>query len=681
MLLSTRSRLSQSPIIRPSLAGVSSGPSRLKIEIITLQRPLATGSQKWDIKINPLKTLKPVPSDIDIALAQKPIHIKDLARGIGLREDEVDFYGQFKAKINLQLENRLQSVRPGKYILITATSPTPLGEGKTTTLLGLCQALGAHLHKNVFATLRQPSQGPTFGIKGGAAGGGYSQVIPMDDFNLHLTGDMHAVAAATNLCAAAVDTRLFHEKTTPLDSNLWKRIVPVNNQGQRKFSPVMLRRLKNLKINKSDPSQLTEEEISKFVRLNINPDTISIRRVVDVNDRFLREITIGQAATEKGHSRVSGFDITSAAEIMAILALSGDLKEMRDKLGKLVVASDTNGNPVTADDIGVSGALAVLMKDAIRPNLMQTLEGTPVFVHAGPFANIAHGNSSVIADKLALKLVGPDGFVVTEAGFGADIGAEKFFNIKCRYSGLRPNAVVVVTTLRALKYNGGGSEVVAGRELPIEYRTESLGILEQGCSNLQKQIRNAMVNGVPAVVAINTFPSDSAAEIDLVRKKAIEAGALDAIPCTHHSHGGAGAVKLAEAVTKAAEQKSNFQFLYPLDISIPDKIKTIAQKIYGADGVELSARAQEQAKRYEAQGFGSFPVCMSKTQYSLSHDPALKGAPKGFTVPIREIRLNGGAGFVTAMVGQITTLPGLPTRPAFFDIDLDLETGRVLGLS
>ncbi|CAG8797646.1 10698_t:CDS:2, partial [Racocetra persica] len=412
----------------------------------------------------------PVPSDIDIATSQTPKHIKVLAEELGLTPNEFDLYGQYKAKVSLSVIERLKSRKNGKYVVVTGITPTPLGEGKSTTTVGIAQALGAHLGKLSFACVRQPSQGPTFGIKGGAAGGGYAQVIPMDEFNLHLTGDIHAVTAANNLLAAAIDARMFHENTQK-DKALFNRLCPAKN-GIRVFAPVMLKRLQKLGIDKTDPNDLTSEEISKFVRLDIDPETITWQRVIDTNDRFLRRITIGQNSTEKGQTRSTGFDISVASECMAVLALSTSLEDLRERLGRMVVATNKAGDSsITADDLGIGGALAVLMKDAIKPNLMQTLEGTPVFVHAGPFANIAHGNSSILADKIALKLAGvecdaegnpvegsEEGYVITEAGFGADIGMEKFFNIKCRLSGLIPDCVVIVSTVRALKMHGGGPE-------------------------------------------------------------------------------------------------------------------------------------------------------------------------------------------------------------------------------
>merc|ERR1712241_573636 len=426
-----------------------------------------TMSAHWNLSYLPLKPLAKVPSDIEVARAQVPKDIANLASEIGLLPAELDLYGKKKAKVSLNVLERIGGRQSGRYVVVTGITPTPLGEGKSTTTIGLVQALGSQLKRNVFACVRQPSQGPTFGIKGGAAGGGYSQVIPMDEFNLHLTGDIHAITAANNLLAAQIDARMFHEKTQPLQS-FYKRFVP-SKDGVRTFSEIQMKRLKKLGINKTNPDELTEDEIRKFAFLDIDPSTITWQRVLDTNDRYLRKITVGQSPTEKGLTRETQFDITVASEIMAVLALTTSLADMRERLGKMVVASSKCGDPVTAEDLGVAGALTVLMKDAIRPNLMQTLEGTPVFVHAGPFANIAHGNSSILSDKISLKLVGEDGFVVTEAGFGADIGMEKFFDIKCRSSGLTPNAVVLVATVRALKMHGGGPKVVAGTPLKPEY--------------------------------------------------------------------------------------------------------------------------------------------------------------------------------------------------------------------
>jgi len=624
---------------------------------------------------------KNVPSDIEIAQSVAPLPIDRIATEAGILPEELELYGKTKAKVHLSIRDRLKDVPNGKYIVVTAITPTPLGEGKTTTTVGLSQALGAHLGKKVFTCIRQPSQGPTFGIKGGAAGGGYSQIIPMEEFNLHLTGDIHAITAANNLLAAAIDTRMFHEQTTAKDEALFDRLCPAKKDGSRRFTPVMLRRLRNLGIGETDPNKLTPEERSRFARLNIDPDSITWRRVMDTNDRMLRQITIGQGAEEKGLTRVTGFDMAVASEIMAILALATDLSDMRERLGRMVIGTNREGTPITADDLGVGGALTVLMKDAILPNLMQTIEGTPAFVHAGPFANIAHGNSSIVADQLALKLVGKDGYVLTEAGFGADMGMEKFFNIKCRYSGLTPHCVVLVATVRALKMHGGGPTVVAGRPLSHEYTNENLELLTDGCSNLVRMIQNAKHYGVSVVVAINRFQSDTQAEIDLVRNVAVAAGAEDAVMSNHWAEGGAGAVNLAKAVVAACEKPTNFRFLYPLEMGIKEKIEAIVHGMYGGSGVEYSPEAEKKIELYTRNGFDRLPICMAKTHLSLSHDPNLKGAPVGFVVPVRDIRASVGAGFLYPLLGTMSTMPGLPTRPGYYDIDLDVATGRVLGLS
>ena len=603
--------------------------------------PLAIGTQK------------PVPSDIAISRAQQPKLITQVAKEVGILPVELEPYGAYKAKVDLSLLKRLEHRRDGRYILVGGITPTPLGEGKSTTTMGLTQALGAHLGKIAFANVRQPSQGPTFGVKGGAAGGGYSQVIPMDEFNLHLTGDIHAITAANNLLAAAIETRMFHESTQK-DGALYKRLVPAK-KGKREFQPIMFRRLKKLGIDKTNPDDLTPEEINKFARLDIDPDTITWRRVLDVNDRHLRGITVGQAATEKGHSRQTGFDISVASECMAILALSNDLADMRERLGRMVIGTSTRGDPVTCDDIGVGGALTALMKDAIKPNLMQSLEGTPVFVHAGPFANISIGANSVLADKLALKLAGtePDedhdekvGFVVTEAGFDFTMGGERFFNIKCRSSGLVPDTVVIVSTVRALKTHGGGPEISPGAPLSDVYTTENIDILRKGCVNLKKQISNAKSYGIPVVVAINRMSSDTEAEIAVIKEEALAAGAEDAIPANHWAEGGHGAVDLAKGVIAASAKPKTFKLLYSLEGNIQSRIEAIAKNMYGADKVEFSELAQKKVSTYEAQGFSNLPICIAKTQYSLSHDPALKGAPEGFTVPIRDVRLAVGAGYL-----------------------------------
>jgi formyltetrahydrofolate synthetase len=499
----------------------------------------------------------------------------------------------------------------------------------------------------------------------------------MEDFNLHLTGDIHAITAANNLLAAAIDTRMYHESRQS-DEALFRRLCPPAKDGSREFALPMLKRLKKLGINKTDPNDLTDEEISRFVRLDIDPETLTWRRVVDINDRMLRSITIGQGPKEMGFTRETGFDITVASEIMAILALTSDLPDMRERFGNIVVATSKMGEAITAEDIGCAGAMTVLMKDAIMPTLMQTLEGTPAFVHAGPFANIAHGNSSIVADKIALKLAD---YVVTESGFGADIGMEKFFNIKCRYSGLIPNCVVLVATVRALKMHGGGPTVKAGAPLAPEYTEENLELVEAGLPNLQAHIENAKSFGIPVVVAVNSFKDDTQAEVELVRKAAIAAGAEDAVVSRHWMEGGLGAKALGEAVVAACEKPSDFKFLYPLKgTSIKDNIETICKEIYGADGVEYSEEADKKIDLYTRLGFDELPMCMAKTHLSISHDPLLKGRPSGFIVPIRDIRASVGAGFLYPLVGQMSTMPGLPTRPVYYDVDLDLETGRVTGL-
>jgi formyltetrahydrofolate synthetase len=494
---------------------------------------------------------------------------------------------------------------------------------------------------------------------------------------LHLTGDIHAITAANNLCAAAIDARMFHEGEQPDDEKLFNALCPTDKQGNRSFSPSMLRRLKKLGIEKTDPNALTSEERSRFARLDIDPASITWRRVIDTNDRFLREIEVGLGPEEKGKTRRTGFDITVASEIMAILALTTDLADMRDRLGRMVIGTDRKGAAVTAEDLGVAGALTVLMKDAIKPNLMQTLEGTPALVHAGPFANIAHGQSSIIADRIALKLAD---YVITESGFGADIGMEKFFDIKCRYSGLVPQVVVLVATVRALKMHGGGPKVVAGKPLATEYTEENIELVRKGLPNMERHIKNALKYGVNVVVAINSFKDDRPAELEVIRKAALDAGAMDAIVSTHWMDGGQGAIKLAEAVIKAAEKPSNFKFLYPLEFSIKEKIETICKEIYGAEGVDYSEQAEEKIRLYTRLGFANLPLCMAKTHLSFSTDASLKGAPTGFRVPVRDIRASVGAGFLYPLLGEMRTMPGLPTRPVFYDVDLDLDTGKVLGL-
>mmetsp|Transcript_9246 Transcript_9246/g.22623 ORF Transcript_9246/g.22623 Transcript_9246/m.22623 type:complete len:653 (+) Transcript_9246:1691-3649(+) len=640
-----------------------------------------------------LEPKTPVPSDIEVSQSIVGsvglLPLPDLAKQLGLAEDEVLPWGIAKAKVPLFVRDRRADQESGNYVVVTGINPTPLGEGKSTTTIGLAQALGAIRGKTTVACIRQPSQGPTFGIKGGAAGGGYAQVVPMEEFNLHLTGDIHAVTAANNLLAAGLESRMFHEQSQS-DEALLKRLCPKNE-----FSKVMKKRLTKLGINTSKkPNDLTDEERSKFARLDIDPKTITWQRVLDTCDRHLRQVQVGLGSKETvkskedptgprvQHSRNTGFDITVASEVMAVLALAKDLQDLRDKLGSMVVGYSFAGDPVTADDLGCGGALTVLMKDALMPTLMQTVERTPVLVHAGPFANIATGNSSVVADEIALKLVGKEGFVVTEAGFGADIGMEKFFNIKCRASGLKPKCAVIVATVRALKMHGGGPPVSAGKPLAVEYTQEEVDLVKRGSANLVKHIENARKFGVNVVVAVNQFKTDTDAELEAVRQAALEAGAFDAVVSNHWALGGTGAEDLAKAVEKACSEGNadNFKFLYDANLSIEEKIGIISKEIYGADGVDYSDLAKKQIQQYESAGFGKTPICIAKTQYSFSCDPAAKGVPTGFRVTVREIRACVGAGFLYPICGDIMTIPGLPTRPGFYDVDIDTATGDVIGL-
>ena len=621
-----------------------------------------------------IKIKHPVPSDIEIAQACKMKPILQVAEEIGLKEKELELFGPYKAKVHLDVRDRLKRRKNGKYIDVTAITPTPLGEGKTTTTCGLSQALGFVLKQNVFTCIRQPSLGPTFGIKGGAAGGGYSQVVPMEDFNLHLTGDTHAVSMANNLLAAAIDSRILHEHENPDDAKLAQAFCP---DGY--VAPTIRKRMAKVGIDpKKKFEELTLEEKRRIFRLDIDPASLTWQRVVDINDRHLRRIQINLGDDEKGKGleRFTGFDISVASEVMAILALTTGLEDLRARLSRIVIGTSKSGEPITAEDLGVAGGMTVLMKEAIMPNLMQTLEGTPAFVHAGPFANIAHGNNSIVADQIALKLAD---YVVTESGFGADIGMEKFMDVKCRYSGLIPNTVVIVATIRALKMHGGGPKVVAGRPLDKAYTAENLPLLEKGMVNLLKHIENAKMFGVPVVVAINSFKYDTKDEVKLVKRLTEEAGSV-AVPCTNWMHGGKGAVELAEAVMDACKQANHFEFLYPLDWSIKKKIETIATKIYGADGVDYMPEAEKKIELYTRLGFDKLPINMAKTHLSLTHDPALKGRPTGWRLPIRDIRASVGAGFLYPLCGAMRTMPGLPTRPVFFDYDLDLKTGKVLGL-
>ena len=615
----------------------------------------------------------PVPSDIEIAQAAKLRPIREVAAELGLTEDDIDYYGKYKAKVHLNVLERLKDRPNAKYVDVTAITPTPLGEGKTVTTIGVSQGLH-YIGKKVFTCIRQPSQGPTFGIKGGAAGGGYAQIVPMEDFNLHLTGDIHAVGAANNLLAAAVDARIMHEDELS-DDRLAKALCPDDQ-----FAPWMYARLKKLGISAEKPSDLNAEDRRRFFRLNIDPYSITLNRVIDVNDRAIRNVVIGLGTKDDGRPRQTGFDITVASEVMAILALATSLKDLRARIGRMVIGTDRNRKPITAEDLGVAGAMTVLLKDALMPNLMQTLVGSPAFVHAGPFANIAHGNSSVVADMIGIKLAS-GGYLVTESGFGADCGMEKFFDIKCRVSGLIPNCVVIVASIRALKMHGGGPRVVAGIPLDPAYKQENLKLLEKGVANLEVNIKIARKFGIPVVVGVNKFNTDTDREITLVKEAAIAAGAEDAIVNEAWAKGAAGAAALAEAVVAACEKPNNFKFLYPLDMPIKDKIETIAREVYGADGVLFEAAAQAKLKLYTEVGYDKLAINMAKTHLSLSHDPNWKGVPKDYMLPVRDIRASVGAGFLYPLCGTMRTMPGLPSRPVFMNVDIDVETGKVLGLS
>jgi len=561
-------------------------------------------------------------SDLEIAQKAQMKPITEIAQSLGLSSDDIDLYGKYKAKVSLEVLKNFSERPQSKYIDVTAITPTPLGEGKTVTTIGLSQALNK-IGKKSIVCIRQPSLGPVFGIKGGAAGGGYSQVVPMEDFNLHLTGDTHAVAAANNLLAAFIDNHLHHGN-----------------------------------------------------KLNIDPFTISWPRVVDISDRALRKIVIGLGGKANGVPRESSFDIAVASEVMAILALTTDIFDLRARLGRIVIGYNKDKKPVTAEDLQCAGAMTVLMKEAIKPNLLQTLENTPCFVHAGPFANIAHGNSSIIADQIALRL---SDYVVTESGFGADCGMEKFMDIKCRYSGLIPSCVVMVTSIRALKMHSGKYKVVAGRPLDPGLTSEDVEAVEKGSENMIKQIENARLFGVPVVVAINLFASDTDREVETVRRIALENGAFAAEVSEVWEKGGEGGINLAEAVVRACDEPQDFRFLYPLDIPIKEKIEIIATKIYGADGVIYEPKAEEGIKRFTDLGWDKLPICMAKTHLSLSHDPKLKGRPRGFKLPIRDIRPSIGAGFLYPLCGEMSTMPGLPSEPAGNKVDIDHQ-GRVVGL-
>ncbi|HSK70443.1 MAG TPA: formate--tetrahydrofolate ligase [Pyrinomonadaceae bacterium] len=563
-------------------------------------------------------------SDLQIAQGADLKNIYEIADQMGLMPGDLDLYGSpHIAKLRLEVLEKVKDRPAGKYIDVSAITPTPLGEGKSTTLIGIGEAM-KHIGKNAVISLRQPSQGPTFGIKGGAAGGGYAQVVPMETFNLHLTGDIHAVGAANNLLAAMIDNKLM----------------------------------------RGNP-------------LNIDPYSITWRRVLDTDDRALRRIVIGLGGKlEGGVPRETGFDITVASEVMAILALTTSLKDMRHRFGRIVVGMTGDKQPVTAEMIGAAGAMTVLMRDALRPNLMQTLENTPALVHAGPFANVAHGNSSVLADLIGIRC---GEYLLTESGFGADIGAEKFFNIKCRYSGINPDACVLVATVRALKAHSGKYKIVAGKPLPLGLLEKNVEDVEAGASNLRKQIENIKIHGVTPVVAINAFETDHDEEIEAIRRIALESGAIGAAVSRHWADGGRGAIELAEMVVEAANEPSEFKFLYDLEQPIKDKIEAIAVKIYGARDVSYTPQADQQIRDYEANGFGNLPICMAKTHLSLSHDPNLKGAPSGFTLPVREVRASVGAGFIYPICGDMRTMPALPANPAAEKIDID-ENGNIVGL-
>ncbi|MCL4386153.1 MAG: formate--tetrahydrofolate ligase [Actinobacteria bacterium] len=562
-------------------------------------------------------------SDIEIAQEAEIKPIIEIAESMGLKEDDLELYGKYKAKVKLEVLDRFKDRPDAKYVDVTAITPTPLGEGKTVTTIGLGMSLN-RIGKKAITCIRQPSLGPVFGIKGGAAGGGYSQVLPMEDFNLHLTGDVHAVGVAHNLLAAFLDAHIMHGN-----------------------------------------------------ELNIDPFSITLNRVVDVNDRVLRNIIVGLGGKANGVPRETGYDITVASEVMAILALTNSLKDLRQRLGRMVVGTNYNGEPVTAEDLKCAGAMAVLLKDAIKPNLLQTIEHNPVFVHAGPFANIAHGNNSILADMIASKL---GDYVVTESGFGADLGAEKFMDIKCRYSGLRPSAAVIVATVRALKMHGGGFEFIPGKGVDkAKMEAKNVEAVKKGCENLAKMIENIRFFGIPAIVSINTFNTDYPEEIETIKEMAIKSGADDCVISEVWAKGSAGGVELANAVVKACEKPSEFKFLYPLEATIKEKIEIIATKIYGADGVDYLPKAEEKIELYTKQGFDKLPICMAKTHLSLSHDPNLKGRPRGFRVPIRDVKASIGAGFLYPLLGEMRTMPGLPKVPAGTKVDLD-DNGNIVGL-
>jgi len=561
-------------------------------------------------------------SDLEIAQQAEIKPIAEIAHAMGLADEDIDLYRKFKAKISLAVLSKFADKPNGKYIVVTSITPTPLGEGKTTTTVGLGMALNRLGHRASIC-IRQPSLGPVFGLKGGATGGGRSQVLPMEDINLHLTGDTHAVTLAHNLLASFIDNSLYNDNP-----------------------------------------------------LNIDPYSITWPRVVDLNDRALRQIMVGLGGRDGGIPRVSSFDIAVTSEVMAILALSKSFQDLRTRMGRIVIGITRDGKPVTAQDLQCAGAMTALVREALKPNLLQTIEHTPAFIHTGAFANIGHGTNSILADQIALKL---SEYVVTEAGFGSDLGMEKFFDIKCLYSGLKPNAVVVVATVRALKMHGGIGRVVPGKPLEVELSQENLAAVEKGCANLVKHIENAKLFGLPVVVAINRFQTDTDREIAIIERVARDLGAEGAFVADVWARGGAGAISLAEAVVHACKQPSHFKPLYSTELPIKDKIERIAEKIYGADGVEYYPEAEQKIKLYTDLGFGNLPICMAKTHLSLSHDEKLKGRPRKFKVPIRDLRASIGAGFLTATCGDLRTMPALPRVPAGTRIDID-ENGRIIGL-
>jgi formyltetrahydrofolate synthetase len=560
-------------------------------------------------------------TDLEIAQSVNPIPISEIGSQLGVHPEELTLYGRDKAKVSLTTLDRLRDAPTGRYILVTAINPTPLGEGKTTTSIGLAMGL-SRLGYRTALTLRQPSLGPVFGMKGGGTGGGYAQVVPMEDINLHLTGDAHAVAASHNLLSAFLDNHLFHGNA-----------------------------------------------------LSIDPEQVTWPRALSMNDRALREIVLGEGT---GGRRRGQFVITEASEVMAVLALAKDPFELRARLGRILVGFTKSGDPVTAEQLHCVGAMAALLKDALMPNLVQTLECTPAFVHTGPFGNLAHGNCSIVSDAIALRCAD---FVVTEAGFGSDLGAEKFFNIKCRASGLIPTMAVVVATLRALKLHGGGGVAKSGAALPLSLTGPNQDALSKGIANLEQHIANVRAHGVPVVVAVNAFKDDPQGELDWVQEQSLKMGAIDAAVSTHWADGGKGAEQLATAVAKASEKPAHFKHLYELSWPIRKKIQTIATHMYGAAGVQFEPAAERQIDTAEALGFGGLPVCMAKTPLSLSHDPSLKGRPAGFTVPIRELRILAGAGFVTAVCSGIQLMPGLPKKPAGERIGIEPTSGKIVGLS